>query len=150
ENNSGTVDAYPANWHSDAFLASGIWQPNDEHKLTSTFDYYHKTNHTHYDTWDSSGNSTIGTANQTSQTRRWGLSLKDDWTPMNDYLDSVSTKIYYQHTEAHDWTYMPDSVTRRMQTVNSNYDTDTWGLQAALAKTLGRHDLSAGFNASTS
>lgn len=33
ENNSGTVDAYPANWHSDAFLASGIWQPNDEHKL---------------------------------------------------------------------------------------------------------------------
>ncbi|MFH4233429.1 TonB-dependent receptor, partial [Acinetobacter baumannii] len=36
ENNSGTVDAYPANWHSDAFLASGIWQPNDEHKLTST------------------------------------------------------------------------------------------------------------------
>ncbi|STU39779.1 TonB-dependent hemin, ferrichrome receptor [Klebsiella pneumoniae] len=34
ENNSGTVDAYPANWHSDAFLASGIWQPNDEHKLT--------------------------------------------------------------------------------------------------------------------
>lgn len=29
---------------------------------------------------------------------------------------------------------MPDSVTRRMQTVNSNYDTDTWGLQAALAK----------------
>ena len=78
---------------TDAFLASGIWQPNDEHKLTSTFDYYHKTNHTHYDTWDSSGNSTIGTANQTSQTRRWGLSLKDDWTPMNDYLDSVSTKI---------------------------------------------------------
>ncbi len=54
---------------------------------------------------------------------------------MNDYLDSVSTKIYYQHTEAHDWTYMPDSVTR-MQTVNSNYDTDTWGLQTALAKTL--------------
>lgn len=51
ENNSGTVDANPANWHSDAFLASGIWQPNDEHKLTSTFDYYHKTNHTHYDTW---------------------------------------------------------------------------------------------------
>lgn len=45
---------------------------------------------------------------------------------------------------------MPDSVTRRMQTVNSNYDTDTWGLQTALAKTLGRHDLSAGFNASTS
>ncbi|STW05095.1 TonB-dependent hemin [Klebsiella grimontii] len=149
ENNSGTVDSYPANWHSNAFMASGIWQPNDEHKLTSTFDYYHKTNHTHYDAWDSSGNSVIGTSNQTSQTRRWGLSLKDDWTPMNDYIDSVSTKVYYQHTEAHDWTYMPDSVTRAMQTVSSDYDTDTWGIQSALAKSIGRHDLSAGFNAST-
>lgn len=28
---------------------------------------------------------------------------------------------------------MPDSVTRKMQTVNSDYDTDTWGLQTALA-----------------
>ncbi|MGM1329869.1 TonB-dependent receptor, partial [Klebsiella michiganensis] len=149
ENNSGTVDSYPANWHSNAFMASGIWQPNDEHKLTSTFDYYHKTNHTHYDAWDSTGNSVIGTSNQTSQTRRWGLSLKDDWTPMNDYIDSVSTKVYYQHTEAHDWTYMPDSVTRAMQTVSSDYDTDTWGIQSALAKSIGRHDLSAGFNAST-
>lgn len=44
---------------------------------------------------------------------------------MNDYIDSVSTKVYYQHTEAHDWTYMPDSVTRAMQTVSSDYDTDT-------------------------
>lgn len=106
-------------------MASGIWQPNDEHKLTSTLDYYHKTNHTHFDSWDSSGNSIIGDANQTSQTRRWGISLKDDWTPMNDYLDSMSTKVYYQHTEAHDWTRMPDSTARAMETVNSNYDTDT-------------------------
>nr|VUD31030.1 TonB-dependent hemin [Raoultella sp. NCTC 9187] len=149
ENNSGTVDSYPANWHSDAFMTSGIWQPNDEHKLTGTFDYYHKTNHTHYDAWDSSGNSVIGTANQTSQTRRWGLSLKDDWTPMNDYIDSVSTKVYYQHTEAHDWTYMPDSTALSMETVNSNFDTDTWGFQTALAKSVGRHDLSGGLNAST-
>ena len=29
-NNSGERDAYPANWHSDPFLASGIWQPSDE------------------------------------------------------------------------------------------------------------------------
>lgn len=68
---------------------------------------------------------------------------------MNDYLDSMSTKVYYQHTEAHDWTWMPDSTTRSMETVNSNYDTDTWGIQTALAKSIGRHDLSAGLNAST-
>lgn len=148
-NNSDTVDAYPANWHSDAMMASGIWQPNDEHKLTGTLDYYHKTNHTHYDSWNSSGSQILGDAQQTSQTRRWGVSLKDDWTPVNDWLDSMSTKVYYQHTEAHDRTYMPDSITTTMQTVYSDYDTDTWGIQNALAKTLGRHDLSAGFNAST-
>ncbi|WLI78703.1 TonB-dependent receptor [Kosakonia sp. H02] len=149
-NNSGTIDAYPANWHSDALMASGIWQPNDAHKLTGTVDFYHKTNHTHYDAWDSAGSDIIGKSEQTSQTRRWGVSLKDDWTPMNDWLDSASTKLYYQHTEAHDRTYMPDSVTGTMETVYSNYDTDTWGIQNALAKTLGRHDVSAGFNASTS
>ena len=27
-NNSDTVDAYPANWHYDAFYATGMWQPN--------------------------------------------------------------------------------------------------------------------------
>jgi len=149
-NNSGTHDAYPANWHSDAMLASGIWQPNEAHKLSATLDYYHKTNHTHYDSWDSSGNAILGEAQQTSQTRRWGVSLKDDWTPMNDWLDSLSTRLFYQHTEAHDRTWMPDSTTATMETVYSNYDTDTWGMQTALAKSLGRHDLSAGFNASTS
>jgi hemoglobin/transferrin/lactoferrin receptor protein len=51
------------------------------HKFTGTLDYYHKTNHTHYDAWNSAGSSIIGNANQTSQTRRWGVSLKDDWTP---------------------------------------------------------------------
>ncbi|TCL02914.1 hemoglobin/transferrin/lactoferrin receptor protein [Sodalis ligni] len=146
-NNSGTVDAYPANWHSDAFMTSGIWQPNDQHKLTGTFDYYNKTNHTHYDGWNSAGSAIIGTTDQTSQTRRYGVSLKDDWTPFNDIIDSMSSKLYYQHTEAHDWTYMPESTTS-METVLSNYDTDTVGFNNALAKTLGRHDLSAGVNAS--
>ena len=147
---NGSRDAYPANWHSDAMMASGIWQPNDQHKITGTVDYYHKANHTHYDSWDSSGSAITGTAQQTSQSRRWGTSLKDDWTPMNDWLDSASTKIYYQHTEAHDRTFMPDSFTPQvMQTVYSDYDTDTWGLTNALNKTLGRHELSAGFNAST-
>ncbi|KNC12190.1 TonB-dependent receptor [Klebsiella sp. RIT-PI-d] len=148
-NNSDTVDAYPANWHSDAMMTSGIWQPGDEHKFTGTLDYYHKTNHSRYDAWNSSGSQILGDAQQTSQTRRWGASLKDDWTPMNDWLDSMSTKVYYQHTEAHDRTYQPDSIATGMQTVYSNYDTETWGLQNALTKTLGRHDLSAGFNAST-
>lgn len=68
---------------------------------------------------------------------------------MNDFIDSMSTKVYYQHTEAHDVHHTQASTSGKMETVYSNCDTDTWGMQTALAKSVGRHDLSAGFNAST-
>lgn len=148
-NNSGTIAAYPANWHSNAMLASGIWQPNDEHKLTGTVDYYDKTNHTHYDSWDSNQNTIWGTAQQQSNTRRWGVSLKDEWTPANAFVDSLSSRVFYQQTQAHDNTYMPSSATA-MERVYSDYDVDTWGFDTQLAKTLGRHELSGGLNGSIS
>ncbi|TKI05189.1 TonB-dependent receptor domain-containing protein [Martelella alba] len=146
-NNSGTHDAYPENWHSNAIMTSGIWQPNDVHKLTGTLDYYEKVYHTHYDSWNSSGSAILGTARQQSNTRRWGLSLQDEWTPYNDYIDTLTTKIYYQKTQAHDSTYMPDSTTGDMETVFSDYDVKTYGFETRLTKTLGRHALSAGLNA---
>jgi len=149
-NNSGAVATPPANWHSDAIMTSGIWQANDLHKVTGTLDYFHKTNHTHYDAWNTEGSTVLGVAQQTSQTRRWGVNMKDEWTPMNDWLDTLSTKIYYQHTEAHDRTWTPDRVTAIRETIYSNYDTDSWGIHNELAKSIGRHDLSAGFNASIS
>jgi hemoglobin/transferrin/lactoferrin receptor protein len=145
-NNSDTLAAYPANWHSNALLASGIWQPNDEHKLTGTVDYYDKTNHTHYDSWDSSGNTIWGTAQQQSNTRRWGISLKDEWTPTSDLLDSLTSRLYYQQTQAHDNTLMPASATA-MERVYSDYNVDIRGVETRLIKTLGRHELSGGLNA---
>lgn len=145
-NNSDEQAAYPANWHSDALLTSGIWQPNDEHKLTGTVDFYSKVNHTRYDSWDNSGNTILGEANQQSNTRRWGLSLKDEWTPGNDWVDSLSNKIYYQHTEAHDNTLMPLGTTGTLQRVYSDYNVETYGYEAQMAKTLGRHELLAGLN----
>ncbi|WP_455915756.1 TonB-dependent receptor domain-containing protein [Pantoea agglomerans] len=144
-NNSGTIDAYPANWHSNALMTSAIWQPNDEHKLTGTVDYYDKTNHTHYDTWNSAGSSILGTSQQQSNTRRWGVSLKDEWTPANAFIDSLSNKVYYQQTQAHDNTLMPIS-TSSQERVYSNYDVDTYGFETQLSKALGRHELSAGLN----
>lgn len=144
-NNSGTIDAYPANWHSNALMTSAIWQPNDEHKLTGTVDYYDKTNHTHYDTWNSAGSSILGTSQQQSNTRRWGVSLKDEWTPANAFIDSLSNKVYYQQTQAHDNTLMPIS-TSSQERVYSNYDVDTYGFETQLSKVLGRHELSAGLN----
>ncbi|MCU5774764.1 TonB-dependent receptor [Erwiniaceae bacterium BAC15a-03b] len=144
-NNSDSVSAYPANWHSNALQASAIWQPNDEHKITGIVDYYDKTNHTHYDSWDTSGNTVLGTAEQQSNTRRWGISLKDEWTPYNDFVDSLLSKVFYQHTLAHDNTWMPDG-SNGMKRVYSDYNVDTWGFETQLAKTLGRHQLSGGLN----
>jgi hemoglobin/transferrin/lactoferrin receptor protein len=144
-NNSGTHDAYPENWHSDAVMSSVIWQPTDEHKFTGTLDYYEKVNHTHYDAWDGSGNTILGTAQQQSNTRRWGISLKDEWTPFNDYVDAVVSKVYYQYTQAHDNTYLPNS-SDQMINVYSNYDVDTYGAETSWLKTIGRHELSAGLN----
>ncbi|AGQ31113.1 TonB-dependent receptor domain-containing protein [Serratia liquefaciens] len=144
-NNSGTHQAYPANWHTNALMASGIWQPNDEHKLTGTVDYYDKTNHTHYDSWNSAGSAILGTAQQQSNTRRWGVSLKDEWTPYNDFVDTLTSKVYYQQTQAHDNTYMPTS-TGSMERVYSDYNVNTYGLESQIAKTWGRHTLSGGLN----
>ncbi len=146
ENNSGKKDAYPANWHSDAFMTSGIWQPNDQHKLSATFDYYHKTNHSHYDTWDTSGNTVWGTAQQQSDTRRWGINLADEWTPYNDFIDTLTTRIYWQQTQAHDNTFLPTSATQTGY-VYSDFNVDTYGFDTRGTKTLGRHELSAGINA---
>lgn len=149
-NNSDRIAAYPANWHSDALLLSLILQASEAHKLTYTADYYHKTTHTHFNAWNRDGSAIIGNTQQGSHTRRWGISLKDDWTPLDAWVDSASTKLYFQHTQAHDRTWMPDSTTRMPGNVYSSYDTDTLGIQHALAKSIGRHDLRAGFNASSS
>jgi len=149
-NNSDRVGAYPANWHSDALLLSGILQASEAHKRTYTAEYYNKTTHTHFDAWNRNGSTIIGNAQQSSYTRRWGISLKDDWTPSDAWVDSASTKIYIQRTQAHDATRMPDSTTRMPGNVYSSYDTDTVGIQHALAKSIGRHDWRAGFNASAS
>ena len=144
--NSDSKDAFPENWHSNAIMTSGIWQPNDEHQLTGTLDYYDKTVHSHYDAWDSSGNTVLGTSQQQSKTRRWSLSLKDDWTPFNAFVDRVVSQVYYQNAQAHDNTYMPVSAAS-MERVLSDYNVKTYGFESRMEKSLGRHDLSWGLNA---
>ncbi len=145
-NNSGTVSAYPENWHSDAFLTTGIWQPNDQHKLTGTFSYYDKTTHTHYDTWDSSGAEVIGTSHQSGETRRLGVNLQDEYTPYNDWIDSLTTRVNWQKTQAHDNTLAPYD-TGVIGRTYSDYNTNSLGFSSELRKTLGRHELSGGVNA---
>ncbi|MDY4348229.1 TonB-dependent receptor domain-containing protein [Pectobacterium brasiliense] len=156
-NNSDEIAAYPANWHSNAILASGIWQANDEHQLTGTLDYYHKTNHTHYDYWGSlpSGNNTIyGTAQQSSETRRWTANLKDRWTPVNNTLvDLVDSRIYFQNSESHDNTWLPATTgmaAADSHRVYSDYNVTTYGFDTHMVKSWDRHEFSWGLNASQS
>ncbi|WP_413739852.1 TonB-dependent receptor domain-containing protein [Sodalis sp. RH14] len=145
--NSDSADAFPANWHSTAIMTSGIWQPNEEHQFTGTAEYYDKTNHTHFDTWNSAGSSVIGTSRQQSDTRRWSLSVKDRWTPIDlGWVDQLDTQLYYQNAEAHDNTDMPLTAATR-ERVQSDYNVDTWGFDSRWLKTVGIHALSAGLNA---
>lgn len=143
-----TVDTPAANWHSNAILASGIWQATDNHQLTASVDYYHKTNHTNFPTWSGSsftGYTLGGTSYQSSETRRYGVSLADLWTP-DDFtlLDSLNTKVFYSKTEAHDATY---ETTPTWTWVNN--DTHTVGIEASANKDWGRHQFSYGLNART-
>nr|WP_113865334.1 TonB-dependent receptor [Brenneria salicis]NMN93101.1 hemoglobin/transferrin/lactoferrin receptor protein [Brenneria salicis ATCC 15712 = DSM 30166]RBP65180.1 hemoglobin/transferrin/lactoferrin receptor protein [Brenneria salicis ATCC 15712 = DSM 30166]RLM31682.1 TonB-dependent receptor [Brenneria salicis ATCC 15712 = DSM 30166] len=153
-NNSDDIAAYPANWHSNAFLASGIWQPNDEHQFTGTVDYYHKTNHTRYDYWGNlpSSNTIYGTAQQSSQTRRWSVSLKDRWTPLNNTLvDLIDSRIYFQNSESHDNTWLPATTgitAADSHRVYSDYNVKTYGLETHMVKNWDRHEFSWGINAS--
>ena len=139
-----TIDSNAANWHSDAILASGIWQATDNHQLTAGVDYYHKTNHTNFPTWENSAR-TGATSYQTSQSRRYGVSLADLWTPDDFFLlDSLNTKVFYTRTEAHDATY--DTTPTWTWT---NYDTDTFGIETSANKDWGRHQFNYGMNART-
>ncbi|MGA4368237.1 TonB-dependent receptor domain-containing protein [Pantoea ananatis] len=144
-NNSDVKQAFPANWHSNAFMASGIWQPNDQHKLSANVDYYQKTLHSHYDIWDGRGNAVWGSAQQQSDTRRLGFNLADEWTPDSGVIDTLTTRVYWQQTQAHDNTYLPTS-SGEFGFVYSDYNVDTYGFDTRASKTLGRHELSAGFN----
>nr|WP_312857215.1 TonB-dependent receptor [Acerihabitans arboris] len=145
--NSDSAGAFPANWHSTAIMTSGIWQPNEEHQFTGTLEYYDKTNHTHFDTWNTAGSSVIGTSQQQSDTRRWSASVKDRWTPLDlGWVDQLDTQLYYQNAEAHDNTDMPLTTATR-ERVQSDYNVDTWGFETRLLKTIGIHALSFGLNA---
>lgn len=151
-NASDSIDANPANWHSNALQSSVVWQPGEEHRLTGTVDYYDRITHSRFPTWRRDGSSVEGTANQQNTTRRWSLSLKEEWMPFNALIDTADLKAWYQQTQAHDNTLMPalrmsPGQPLTWERVYSSYNVNTWGTELALNKTLANHTLSSGFNA---
>lgn len=143
-----TIDSNPANWHSNAVLASGIWQATDLHQLTGTVEYYEKFNHSNFPTWNvsASGSSTRdgSTSFQDSKTRRWGVSVADLYTPTDGLLfDSLNSKLFFSKTEAHDYTI---SSAASPTQVWSGYDTNTFGLESKATKEWRNHRFSYGVN----
>ncbi|MFP1951414.1 TonB-dependent receptor domain-containing protein [Lonsdalea quercina] len=151
QNNSGVLSAYPMNWHSTSVMTSGIWQANDQNRFTGTLEYYTKTSHSNYDSWDATGSSILGNAQQDSDTRRWSSSLRHNWTAssVDSWIDAIDSRIYYQNTKTQDETYMPLTASS-MYTVNSDYKVDTYGAETTMMKTWGMHQFSWGFNAQQS
>ncbi|KQN47622.1 TonB-dependent receptor [Serratia sp. Leaf50] len=150
-NNSGTLDAYPANWHSDSVMASGTWAATDTHTLTGTVDLFTKTNHTHFDSWNTAGSAINGTNDQTSETRRLTASLLDHWTPYSLLVDTVDTKLFYQKTQAHDNTFGPSSTTgTSLVRTFSDSNTHTFGFDNKMAKSWGIHEFRWGLNGNIS
>ncbi|WP_017349726.1 TonB-dependent receptor domain-containing protein [Pantoea sp. A4] len=149
-NNSGTIDAYPANWHSDAFSATGIWQPNSENQLSATLEFYHKTSHTNFDYWGTGTTSILGRENQSSNTRRWSGTLRDLWTPDNNLLiDSLETSLSFQQTQAHDDSAIPANGSSSAYNIYSDYNTKTLSLETKGEKSWAFNKFSFGMNGST-
>ncbi|EIC82562.1 TonB-dependent receptor domain-containing protein [Serratia sp. M24T3] len=150
-NNSGTRDAYPANWHSDALMASGTWAATDTHTLTGTVDLYQKTNHTNFDSWNTAGTAINGRDYQSSETRRFSASLLDHWTPYSLLVDTIDTRVFYQRTQAHDNTYGPNTTTGSgMVRTFSDSNAHTLGFDNKMAKSWGIHEFRWGLNGNIS
>lgn len=143
-NNSDLLDAYPENWHSDAILAGVNWQATDTHLLHTTVDYYQKTSHSNYDTWDNTGTAVSTSDHQDSNTTRLGIVLKDTWKPVDiSWMDQLITQFNYQRTRTYDDTDV-DSDRYNMQT---HYNTDTYNFESKLLKEYRNQTIAAGINA---
>lgn len=146
-NQSGATRAFPENWHSNALLASGIWQPNDQHKLTTIFNFYDKTSHSRFNNWDISGRQVLGNNYQQSETRRISLSVQDEYIPLNRWFDQMNSQLAWQKSQAHDNTFGPYSSTSYGRTF-SDYNTTSLITQVAFTRSQGRHAFRYGMNAS--
>lgn len=146
-NHSSSTPAFPENWHSNALLASGIWQPNDQHKWTTIFNLYDKNSHGDFNSWDTSGSKVIGSNQQQSETRRLGFSVQDEYTPLNRWFDRISSQLAWQKTQAHDNTYGPYSSTRYGRTF-SDYNTESLAAKIELTHMQGHHAIRYGLNGS--
>ncbi len=137
-NNDGE-GAYPANWHSNAWLASGSWRPSPQIKWGLTLDGYERIEHNRSPVWDRFNKAINGEATQQNITRRWGAIIANEWQPA--LIDQVTSKVWYQQTQAHDATR---ETTRTSQESFSDYNVKSWGGDTRLDHQLGIHRLSAG------
>jgi len=149
-NHSGTVDAYPDDWHSSALLLKGGWQPAAGHQVQLSADAYRRDNRSAFDGWNSAGSEITETARQKNETGRDALQLQHLWTPTHAsaWFQKLDTRLWRQGTrtrDATDLTILSSSALRQHAT---GHDTTTWGLSSTADQQLGMHRLSFGLSAS--
>jgi hemoglobin/transferrin/lactoferrin receptor protein len=154
QNNSSYLEAYPADWNSNAVMLSSNWRINPQHKLTLVADYYDRWINSRYETYanwygfNQAEQGPVGLSQQDSESTRYGLSVQYQWQPDRRWIDQLNSKVYYQSTKAQDVTVGPNEVQeqRVIQKTHSGFDTEIWGLLLSAEKTWGNHQLSAGLN----
>ncbi len=117
--NNGTLPAPPDDWHSDALLLKGNWQPSAEQRLTFSVDHYQRGNKVEFDTWNTAATAITARSRQDSDTQRTGVQLTHRWTPVQGAFDMVESRIYqpadrhlghHRHRAAGRWRGGPRGV----------------------------------------
>jgi len=146
-NHSGTVQAYPDDWHSNALLLKGGVHIDGSQRLLLSADVYQRQNRTRFDGWDNDGNAVSDHSRQHNDTQRHTVQLQHLLAGAAHKLD---TRLYWQGTKTGDVT---DTTTLADGEVTHNVSetrTRTWGFSSTLDWRLGQQQLlSAGVNAST-
>ncbi|MBP7565808.1 MAG: TonB-dependent receptor plug domain-containing protein, partial [Burkholderiaceae bacterium] len=103
--NNSSIESYPDNWSSDALLLKGTYRLNAAHRFELAADLYRKQSDSVFEAWNSAATAVTGLSSQDATTSRDTVSVAHTWTPgAGAWIDSLSTRLYFQGTEMDDRT----------------------------------------------
>lgn len=154
-NNSDILSTYPMRWNSDAFIINGIYNPNENNRLSAVLDFYHKSSGGTYTLLDRAGHGTsdkiIGASTQQNISQRYSALIKHEFMPENSVLiDKLESKIFYQQTHVNDNTIDNQVIPALEKTwTMSDLNTKSYGVNSEISKQYGIHSLNYGVNFSS-
>jgi len=147
-NHSGTVDAFPDDWHSNALLLKGGLRIDGGQRLLLSADIYRRKNRPLFDGWNNDGTQVTENSRQENDTQRNTVQLQHVLTPAGG-AHKLDTRLYWQGTQTGDVTDTLNLASGEVTHNVSETKTRTWGFSSTLDWRLGNQLLSAGVNASS-